>query len=334
MQFVTRLADPATTSSYPLACTQPAQWVQHDEHVWGIELVLPAIPAEHIIVPSFATLGADYRFQFILTHTTSEIALQPVPVKVPAQDAAAKTTGAPNTAVTDNAPSQAQASTKVAAHIDCWHTSADIDAAKLRLRVCSSQCPERYLIVLTARPLDHVTGEFKLPEHSMRIRQPKRISQMRGPKPIRQRICSPTALAMALADIDPPVDWAATIAACYDPLTRAYGSWPLALHWASQQGRLGAVETFSDWSEVGLILARGMPIVCSIRFAAGELTNAPLKQTSGHLVTLYGFDKNVAYVLDPAGKNIREVAHKYDLEEFSRAWLARRGAAYVFCSEP
>lgn len=321
MQFVTRLADPDTAAAYPLSCAGPTSWTPcEDGKRWRMTLQLPKLPPRHIVVPSFTTLlEPSYQFQFKLTQAGHEIPLQPVPAE---RDAEHQPT----------APSSAAGA--ITPHIDCWHSVRTTTDITLELLVHAPTVPERYLIALNIRPLDHESGEYDLPTTRVRLRQPRRISQMRAPKEIRQRICSPTALAMALTDSDPPVDWADTVAACFDPITRAYGSWPLALHWASRHGRLGAVETFYDWPDVTAVLARGTPMVCSIRFAADELQTAPLKQTSGHLVTLYGVDKNIAYVFDPAGKNIQQVARKYDIEEFSKAWLARRGAAYVFCSRP
>ena len=39
----------------------------------------------------------------------------------------------------------------------------------------------------------------------------------------------------------------------------------LAIYWASQQERLGAVEAVFDWAEIETVLRCGAPIVCSIR---------------------------------------------------------------------
>ena len=66
---------------------------------------------------------------------------------------------------------------------------------------------------------------------------------------IAKRICSPTATAMAVGGAD-----ASTVArrdnGLLDPNTKAYGKWPLAIYWASQQQRLGAVEAVFDWARL------------------------------------------------------------------------------------
>ncbi|MCY3795839.1 MAG: peptidase C39 family protein, partial [Gammaproteobacteria bacterium] len=62
---------------------------------------------------------------------------------------------------------------------------------------------------------------------------------------------------------------------------------------------------------------------------AGELPGAPLSKTAGHLVTRYGVDGDAVLVNDPAAGDAAGVPRRYDLEAFSRAWLRRRGAAYI-----
>ena len=75
------------------------------------------------------------------------------------------------------------------------------------------------------------------------------------------------------------------------------------------------------------------PVVCGVRFAKDELQHAPLPQTAGHLVLLYGFTGNSVLVLDPAAENPAEVPRIYDRAQFTAAWLRQRGAAYFFSIE-
>ena len=95
--------------------------------------------------------------------------------------------------------------------------------------------------------------------------------------------------------------------------------------WAGGCIRLGEIET---------VLRSGAPIVCSIRFAKGALPGAPLAQSAGHLVVLYGieFEQNEGFVLvmDPAGDSAADVAKRYPLQAFSDAWISHRGGAYFF----
>jgi len=154
---------------------------------------------------------------------------------------------------------------------------------------------------------------------------------------IRKRICSPTALAMALAYLHRLNTttrytklWTELVSDCYDPVTKAYGMWPQAIYQASRLNSLAAVECSTDWSSIEQALQNETPVICSIRFDAGELATAPLPRTAGHLVLVYGVSDSEVYVLDPAAADTMGVARCYDRQQFSTAWLRRRGAAYFF----
>ena len=323
MEFVRRLASPDVASLYPLEITGRAQWRCDNDtlSIWQQEISLPDIPAGHIIVPSFALYhGADngYAFNFSLHTGATVFPLHPVPN----ESADKPVTAEP----VDGA---------VSCHIDCWHSEQALTTPKIRLSVTSATKPECYLLTLSIRPLqndapaDITEARNFAPDLFTPV--PASISQMQAAKEINSRICSPTALAMALSVFDDPPGWSDTIEACYDPKTRAYGAWPLAIQWASRHGIIGAVEAIANWREVIKILQAGIPLVCSIRFARGKLAGAPLAQTAGHLVTLYGLGGDYVHVKDPAAANDKQVDKRYRLDEFSEAWLSTRGAAYIFC---
>ena len=94
--------------------------------------------------------------------------------------------------------------------------------------------------------------------------------------------------------------------------------------------RVAAVETFSDWQTALTCLQAGVPLVCSIDFKRGKLDGAPMQQTGGHLVVLYGIEGDNVLVKDPGGADQQAVERRYNGNQFSSAWLGRRGAAYVF----
>ena len=108
--------------------------------------------------------------------------------------------------------------------------------------------------------------------------------------------------------------------------------WPQAIFQASRLGVLATVECNADWQKVEQALTSKTPVVCSVRFAKDELQHAPLTQTAGHLVLLYGFTGNSVLVLDPAAENPAEVPRIYDRAQFTTAWLRQRGAAYFSVS--
>ena len=294
--------------------SQPKWHAVTGEHAWYCDIEVPVIPAQHIVVPSFSMLFADYRFQFTWL-CPEEYALQPVPA--PAQLIAEK---------------KSTQNTRVSTHIDCWHSEDHIATSRIRLVVYCASEPSNFLLTLSARALEMETKDLKINFNTTVHSAQNHISQMQAAKEIRSRICNPTSLAMALSHVPNPPEWTETVRACYDPITKAYGSWPLAILWASKHNILGAIETFTDTQKIATVLANNMPIVCSIRFNKDELSHAPLKQTAGHLVMLRGLNERFADVYDPAAHDHVDVPQQYDSAEFLQAWLQRRGAGYIFCA--
>jgi hypothetical protein len=297
------------------------------------ELELPDLPSGHVIVPSFARHDddPDYSFQFSLLTSGQELTsgqasgqewrLNSVPAEVLfAESKAKKNVGKSNNNVA------------ISCHIDCWHSEQPIRSPRIRLSIKAKSIPTRYLLTVTVRVLEQ-TAQIETSHHNICVQVPASFSQMQAAADLKQRICSPTALAMALSVFDSAPNWHDTVQACYDPQTRAYGAWPLAIHWASRQGILGAVEALNGWHEAVEVLQTGTPLVCSISFAKGKLEGAPLTQTGGHLVMLYGLAGDKVLVRDPAGETDKTVDRSYSMQEFTEAWLRRRGAAYIFCKD-
>ncbi len=318
MDHVIRLAANCTPGHYPLAVGDEAQWQSVSKGRWRLMLDLPDVPCAHIIVPSFSMLladGASYSFQFTLqtpnSHPLAPVPSQPDPAR--------------RKQVVDATP-------EVSSHIDCWHSATALAKPKVLLEVQTPQRPRTYLVVLSIRPLTLTpSGQAST---RLRAEVPGSFSQMEADPSIRQRICSPTALAMAMSRFGNAPGWPETVEACYDAATKAYGVWPLAIQWASRHGVLGAVEVFSDWHAPLACLEAGVPLVCSIRFAKDQLQGAPLAQTGGHLVLLYGIEDDQVLVKDPAADKASQVDRRYSAESFTRAWLTYRGAAYVLGTSP
>ncbi|MEM7080476.1 MAG: C39 family peptidase [Pseudomonadota bacterium] len=310
MDFVTRLATHPQANVYPLPLEGDLRWTRLSDTRAEIVLPLPDLPANHIIVPSFAQSGCAGAYGFALQFEDQSVALHPVPTAADYQ--------------------RPETHPAVSTHIDCWHTQRDVSDVRLVLQARRDTAPEAELLTLSVRPLEIDTLE--LPDFSHVIEpEPAPLSQMQHPGEHKARICSPTALTMVLGQHEL---WDQSLAACYDPCTKAYGSWPLAIRWAAHCGRLGAVEAVNAWSDIAPALQKDQPLVCSIRFAAGQLEGAPLASTGGHLVVLYGVDERSAWVLDPAAPDHGSVARRYPVEQFTQAWLRRRGAAYILGKTP
>lgn len=318
MEFVLRLGS-GKAANYPLPLHAPADWQQTAEG-WLLDIPLPVIPKKHIIIPSFAMLGQEYAYQFSLMETQT-----PPPRGTDKQGTDKWGTDKRVTALMWVPPRKAvdaSINATFSAQIDCWHSQRDSQAT-VRIVMQSAAQPCDELVTLSIRPL--VKECLPQGDIDTKITQLRPISQMMAPKSMARGVCSPTALSMAIGTC-----WPQTIRACYDPQTRAYGCWPLAIHWASVCGKLAAVEALHNWQDICAVLNQGCPMVCSINFKSGDLTDAPSPQTLGHLVTLYGISDSKALVMDPAAPDHESVARGYDLRQFANAWLRDRGATYIF----
>jgi hypothetical protein len=115
----------------------------------------------------------------------------------------------------------------------------------------------------------------------------------------------------------------------FQPELDLYGVWPAAIRAASRRGVGGYLLRFPDWAAAAWCLERGMPVIASVRYGAGELAGAAIGETSGHLLVLTGYDDGDVFVNDPAAPRASEVARRYRLDELRRVWLARSGMGYV-----
>jgi hypothetical protein len=314
-----RYADPDSARRYPLPVAGPAGWSQHDG-TWQVTLALPDLLPGTILVPSLASRNdsTPARHRWALEAGGAAWHLQEVPCLPPggAAGSASPAAGTPN-----GDPGL------VSTHIDCYHVHRRVESARLRLTLDAPRVPDRYLISASSRALTLAVPP--LPNRSAQLPEaPPPRSQMTAPPDIAGRICSPTCVSMVLNLWERPHDWLALVAECHDAATGMYGVWPLATAAAARHGCIGAIEVFDDWSEPLQVLARGVPLVTSIRFGEGELPGAPLAETSGHLVVVHGAGPGGVDVCDPAA-DAGSVLRRYDAAAFSRAWFRHRGAAYI-----
>jgi hypothetical protein len=108
-----------------------------------------------------------------------------------------------------------------------------------------------------------------------------------------------------------------------------YGVWPAAVRAAGRRGVAGYLLRFPDWSAAAWCLEHGMPIIATVRYGAGELTDAAIPETSGHLLVLTGYEGDEVFVNDPAAPRVDAVGRRYRLDELRRVWLERAGIGYV-----
>lgn len=144
------------------------------------------------------------------------------------------------------------------------------------------------------------------------------------------RLCSPTALTMALNVLGIEVDPLQTAESVYDDKAAIYGNWTFNTAYACRMGADAFVTRFQRLSQLKDFLKKDSLVLASIAYNRAELTGAAVKQTAGHLVLICGWQDSKIKVADPAAGETIDVIRYYDAEEFARAWLVRkRGLAYI-----
>lgn len=151
-------------------------------------------------------------------------------------------------------------------------------------------------------------------------------------------ICSPTATSMILAywanklkrpELDEGVE--KVCKAVYDPNWPGTGNWPFNTAYAgSFPGMRGAVARLRSSAVLEQLIARGIPIACSVSY---DLLKGKDKRgkNDGHLVVCVGFTKDGDPIFNDPGK--RAVRQTYDRWAFERAWAASNRTSYVIFPE-
>jgi hypothetical protein len=89
------------------------------------------------------------------------------------------------------------------------------------------------------------------------------------------------------------------------------------------------VTRFASLRDVERFIAAGIPVITSVSFRTGELRNAPIGGTNGHLLVVVGFTESGDVVVnDPAAdpRQDEQVRRVYDRGQFEDVWL-RRGTS-------
>ncbi|HSG90489.1 MAG TPA: C39 family peptidase [Pseudomonadales bacterium] len=211
--------------------------------------------------------------------------------------------------------------------LDCVEAAARTRAPQLHVHaVTDGPAPQAALLVGT-RPRHLACDDRSGDADELDV---PALSQMSRTAEIARHVCSPVSIAMVLGQMGLSVEPEAFARSVEHPHHgRLFGMWPLNLAWAEKAGAAGLVRVFTRPDEAAALLARGHPLVTSIRFETGRLPGAPLARTGGHLVVLRGMAGDRVLVNDPAAPDDATVARHYDRRAFLDAWLADRGVAYV-----
>jgi hypothetical protein len=222
------------------------------------------------------------------------------------------------------------ASDGIRADVDVVLSDRPVERVRVRVRVAPADALHRpWLATLSACDLVPASADVATPNGPGPAVPVPALSQMAEAPAIRDRICSPTSVAMVLGSLGRPASATALAADMLHAELDRYGVWPAAIRAAARRGVAGYLLRFPDWSTAAWMLARGVPLIVSVRYDAGELPGAAIAATSGHLLVLRGWDGADVLVNDPAAPTADDVARRYALRDFCRVWLERTGIAYV-----
>lgn len=145
--------------------------------------------------------------------------------------------------------------------------------------------------------------------------------------------CSPTSTSMVLSFWDNYKDDGAprvhaAVDGVFDWVYDGHGNWPFNTAYAATFGYEAYVARFTSLAKAEEYVAAGVPVIMSIAWRKGELTNTGVDSTNGHLLVLVGFDASGNPIInDPASPANETVRRTYLRSEFEPLWLQSSGGA-------
>jgi len=153
-------------------------------------------------------------------------------------------------------------------------------------------------------------------------------SQLVENKDISWRACHPTSLAMALHYHGTELPTAEVAKGVWDPHNGIYGNWVYNAAYAGELGYQSYVRYCSSFDPIKEEIAKGNPVIISIKFGKGELENSPMNSTGGHIILVRGFNENGDPICNDPGTRNESTGHVvYKKEELEKAWITHSGAA-------
>jgi len=167
---------------------------------------------------------------------------------------------------------------------------------------------------------------------------PERAQRDVEDRAIGGEVCSPTSVSMVLEYYGSRYRTIDVARAAFDPEGRLYGNWPCNTGVAARllksvgTGKAGwsAVVKMTGFNEMEREIAARRPVIMSHRWERGDLSDAPVSRSNGHLIVAVGFTKEGDVVVnDPAAKP-GMVRRFYRRRELFRTWQERgEGIAYL-----
>jgi hypothetical protein len=143
-------------------------------------------------------------------------------------------------------------------------------------------------------------------------------------------ICCPTCIAMVLEGSGVSLPTLQVAGEAFDAENGIYGNWPRAAQLVVKHGLESYVTRFRRDEDVKRMIARGLPVVASIRARKGELTRARYDRTAGHLILIRGFTRDGDYIVnDPYSEGPEGEESVYPREDIRRVWFDKGGAGIV-----
>ena len=147
-------------------------------------------------------------------------------------------------------------------------------------------------------------------------------------------ICGPTSLSQALEYWECKIPTADVAAEAYDETNHIFGNWPFLAQAAAQHGFQAWTIRCKDFSPIEREIAEGHPIILSLQFSKGELSNGPIESTNGHLVLCVGMNSDGDLLVNDSASTDPIFSHRvYKRDEISKIWLSNKGGAAI-CIHP
>jgi hypothetical protein len=149
------------------------------------------------------------------------------------------------------------------------------------------------------------------------------------PLPLRGKICSPTSVSMVLQHwgIDRPT--VANAMAIYDSNYEMFGNWNRAVQYAGQFGLDAYLTRYRSWEQVKGEIARGQPVIASIRFKRGTFPSNVNNSSEGHLLVIRGMTPDGDLIVNDPASLQRGNGAIYKASEFAQAWFDNGGVGYI-----
>ncbi|MTD56954.1 C39 family peptidase [Amycolatopsis pithecellobii] len=214
--------------------------------------------------------------------------------------------------------------------VSLYHEPGARAPAVRTIGAMASDVPDRFTVPVS--PPGKATGvELPVPAHAQNLHKGHFPEYGGGG----ENWCSPTATEMVVEywgrrpteadmswipadDVDRTVDYAARNT--YDYSYQGTGNWPFNTAYAAEFGLHGHITRLHSLTELEDYVARGIPVITSQSFRAGELDNAGYG-TAGHIWVVTGFTKDGDVIVnDPAASSNDRVRTVYKRAQFENIW--------------